>query len=211
MTSVDLPAFGRPGDRDLQRPVLGQRVFLVVRIERRLFRTGAELLGQRQQRGIEVAHPLAVFRRQADGIAQAKAIAFVDRVLPDAPLGLVHRQDDLRARTAQQVGEDLVGRRDPRTGVGDEQAGIRVAHGVFRQLAHPAGQAFIGRLLQPRGVHHGKAQIAQPRLALAQVAGDTRLVIDQRQALADQPVEQGRFADIGPADDGEGESHGAAL
>src|SRR3990170_4812870 len=33
------------------------------------------------------------------------------------------------------------------------------------------------------------------------VAGDARLVVDQRQLLADQPVEQRRFADVRPADD----------
>ena len=32
-------------------------------------------------------------------------------------------------------------------------------------------------------------------------------VIDQRHAPSDQPVEQRRFADIGPADDGDGEMH----
>src|SRR6059058_3521807 len=42
-----------------------------------------------------------------------------------------------------------------------------------------------------------------PRRALpSAVAGDAGLVIHQRQLLPDQPVEQRRLADIGPADDG---------
>ena len=46
------------------------------------------------------------------------------------------------------------------------------------------------------------------RLALAAVARDAGLVIDQRKLLPDQAVEQRRFADIGPADDGDREGHG---
>ena len=42
------------------------------------------------------------------------------------------------------------------------------------------------------------------RLALAPVAGHARPVVDQRQLLADQPVEQGGLADVGAADDGDG-------
>ena len=39
------------------------------------------------------------------------------------------------------------------------------------------------------------------RVALPPVAGHAGPVIDQRQLLADETVEQGRFTDIGSADD----------
>ena len=42
----------------------------------------------------------------------------------------------------------------------------------------------------------------------AAVARHARPVVDQREPLADQPVEQRRFADVRPADDGDGEAHG---
>src|SRR3546814_14635972 len=48
-----------------------------------------------------------------------------------------------------------------------------------------------------------KFQPQQPGIALAPVARHPRLVVDEREALADKPVEQGRFADIGPADNGD--------
>ena len=54
------------------------------------------------------------------------------------------------------------------------------------------------------GVDHPEVEPEQARLALAPVAGHARPVVDQRQLLADQPVEQGRLADIGPADDRDG-------
>ena len=44
-------------------------------------------------------------------------------------------------------------------------------------------------------------------LALAAIAGDARLVIDKRQLLPNQPVEQRRLADIGPADNGNRKGH----
>ena len=52
-----------------------------------------------------------------------------------------------------------------------------------------------------------KRSAPEPPLALAQVARDPGLVVDQRQPPADQAVEQRRLADVGPADDGEGERH----
>ena len=46
------------------------------------------------------------------------------------------------------------------------------------------------------------------RLPLAAVTGDAGLVVDKRQLLADKPVEEGGFSDVGPADDGDSERHG---
>jgi hypothetical protein len=39
------------------------------------------------------------------------------------------------------------------------------------------------------------------------VARDAGKIVDQREALADQAVEQGRLADIRPPDNGDGERH----
>ncbi len=64
-------------------------------------------------------------------------------------------------------------------------------------------------LLQPCGVDHDKVEIAEPRPAFAPVAGDAGAVIDQRQAPADQTIEQRRFADIRPSDNGDREAHDA--
>ena len=51
-------------------------------------------------------------------------------------------------------------------------------------------------------------KIAEPRLPFAPVARDARPVVNQREPPADQPVEQGRLADIRPANDRKGEAHG---
>ena len=62
--------------------------------------------------------------------------------------------------------------------------------------------------LEAGGVDDGEDEIAETRLAFAPVARHARAVIDQREPPADQAVEQGRLADIRPADDGDGEAHG---
>jgi hypothetical protein len=62
-------------------------------------------------------------------------------------------------------------------------------------------------LVESCGVDDGELEVAEPSLALTAITGDTGLVIDQRQLLSNQAVEQGRLADIGPADDGDGERH----
>ncbi len=53
---------------------------------------------------------------------------------------------------------------------------------------------------RPRGVDDVEPQRAKPRRAHAPVARDARPVVDERELLAHQPVEQGRLADVGPAD-----------
>ena len=49
------------------------------------------------------------------------------------------------------------------------------------------------------------------RRALAPVARDAGLVVDQRELLPDQTIEQRRFADIGPADNGNREGHKRSM
>ena len=55
----------------------------------------------------------------------------------------------------------------------------------------------------------GEAQRPEPPAALAQVARHPGLVVDQRQPPPDEAVEERRLADVRPADDGDGEGHGA--
>ncbi len=73
--------------------------------------------------------------------------------------------------------------------------------------AHPAGQAFRRRLLESGRVDHGEFYVAEPALAFPAIARDAGPVINQSQTAAHQPVEQGRFADVGSADNGNREVH----
>jgi hypothetical protein len=112
---------------------------------------------------------------------------------------------------AQDIGKDPVGRGDAGACINDEKADVGHFDRPFGQPPHPALQAVVGHILQPGAVDHGKAQIAKAGIAFAQVAGHAGRVVDQRKLSADQPVEQGRFADIRSADDGKRKAHGGNL
>ena len=56
-----------------------------------------------------------------------------------------------------------------------------------------------------------KSQVVELGGVDAAVAGDARRVVDERQLPAGQPIEQRRFADVGPADDGDFEAHVAGT
>src|SRR3546814_8794760 len=56
-------------------------------------------------------------------------------------------------------------------------------------------------------VDDGEIDAQQVRLPLPPVAGHAGLVVDQRQLLADEPVEKGVLAYIGASDDGNGGQH----
>src|SRR5207248_2205722 len=62
--------------------------------------------------------------------------------------------------------------------------------------------------VQTRRVEHLDFEVAKAGLALTPVAGDPRSVIDQRQTLSDQAIEQRGLADIRPSDDGDRDAHG---
>ena len=104
----------------------------------------------------------------------------------------------------QPAGDFLVERGQPLARVDQEQGDVGLAHRRLGLGAHPAGQARRVLVLEPGGVHHPEFQAEQLPFALAPVAGHAGPVVDQREALADEAVEQRRFADIGAADDGDG-------
>src|SRR3546814_14385040 len=74
---------------------------------------------------------------------------------------------------------------------------------LFRSLhAHPARQGRRVIILETRGIDDGEFQAEQLAVALAAVARHPRLVVDEREPLADEPVEQRRLAHLGQPDNG---------
>ena len=98
-------------------------------------------------------------------------------------------------------GEMAVGRGDPGARVDDEQDRIALGDRGLGLRAHAAGQRLRIALLESRRVDHREGEVHEPRLPLAPVARDARLIVDERELASDQPVEQGRLADVRPADD----------
>ena len=95
--------------------------------------------------------------------------------------------------------------------IDQEQRRIGITHGRLGLGAHSAGQGMRLLVLEPRGVDHAKVQSEQFRLTLPAIARHSRPIIDQRKALTDETVEQGRFADVGSADDCDGRDHAPPI
>ena len=141
------------------------------------------------------------------GIAEAERVGFHRADLAVLAFGLVGDQHHRLVGAAGEIGKGAVVRRQPDARVDHEHQRVREPNRGFGLLLHPRGQRALGALVEAGGVDDGEFEIAEPGLALAAVAGDAGLVIDQREFLPDQPVEQRRLSDIGPADDGNRKGH----
>src|SRR4029079_12875820 len=91
--------------------------------------------------------------------------------------------------------------------VDHEEDGIGLFDGRFGLSTHTTGQTFRSGLLQSGGIDHGEGDVAKSAFPLAPVAGNAGLVVNKCKPAADQPVEEGRLADIGAADNGDCEWH----
>ncbi len=142
-----------------------------------------------------------------DGLAEAEAKGLHPASLAAAPLAFIRHQQDPCLALAQRAGEALVegGQAFPR--IHHQQDCIGGGHRLLRLGTHPGEKRLALDIFETGGVHHGEGEIGKPSLPFAAVAGDPGHIVDDRLALADQAVEQGRFADIGPTDDGEREGH----
>jgi hypothetical protein len=136
-----------------------------------------------------------------DRIAEAEAKGVINAVTPREPFGLVGDDEDRLAGAAHRRGEMPVSGGEPRPRVEDEQDRVAIGERGFGLRAHAPGKRCGVALFETCRVDDGEGEIGKPRLALAAVAGDAGLVVDQRELPPDQPVEQRRLADVRPADD----------
>ena len=87
-------------------------------------------------------------------------------------------------------------------GVDDEQDGVGEFHGHLGLLRH-AGVDAAGIVLPAAGVHHREVAAVPVRRVHDAVAGDAGGVLHHGLAAAQDPVDQGGLAHVGPADDGQ--------
>ena len=95
----------------------------------------------------------------------------------------------------------FIERRQTRAGVDDEQSHRRPFERGFGLGTHAPRQGRGIVVFPSGGIDDGKSQPQQFRIAKAAIARHPRLVVDQREFLAHQPVEQGGLADIGSPND----------
>ena len=144
--------------------------------------------------------------RDRQRLAETERIGFVQTGLRRAALAFIRGEDHWLAGAAHQLGEDLIGRNHPRPRIDHEQNEIGLGDGRFSLLAHARRQPLVPGL-QSRGIDEGDGAGPEFGLGLAPIARQARLIVDQRELLADELVEQGGLADIRPSDDGDGEAH----
>jgi len=64
-------------------------------------------------------------------------------------------------------------------------------------------------VLEARRIDQRQVDVADAAGRIAAVARHAGTVVHERELLAGQPVEQGRLAHVGPADDGDAQGHEA--
>jgi hypothetical protein len=184
-----------------------RRLALLVGFGFVVFGRNRGVLGQRRaDRVIEIRQAFAVLGRDRDRIAKAEFVGF-DRAGAGTRLRFVGDDDHRFAGAAHQGGELPVDRGEARAHIHHEQDRVGALDCGLR-LLHHAGDQAVGRpLVETRGIDRRECQVAEPAMTFAPVARHAGPVVDQREALADQPVEQRRVADIRPSDDREGKAH----
>ena len=140
-------------------------------------------------------------------LAEAEPVGLDQAGRAGAALAFVRGQHDRLRDPPQHVGEVGVERRDPGAGVDQHQQHVGLVDGACGLDLHAAGQRLPALVLEPRGVDRLEGKAQEAPLALAAVAGHAGRRVHQGLAAADEAVEKGRLADIGPPDDGDGERH----
>ncbi len=168
---------------------------------------GAELLGRGVRQGLQdrvqhVAGAAAVQRGDRVGLAEAQRPQGGGVGLAALAVDLVGAQDDGLAGPAQQLDDGLVGVGGADGGVDDEDDRVGRLDGVLG-LGGDGGVEAQHVLLPAAGVDDLEAASGPFGLVADAVAGDAGLVLHDGLAAADDPVHQGRLADIGAADHGE--------
>src|SRR6185295_1568760 len=197
---------GPADDRDLDRPrwivnvgVSGFFIFIV-------FVSG--FLNQRFfQRVIESGKALVVLGGNWYRLAQSKFERLIGARPAHFPLTFIGNEDYGLARAPHDVGESVIDGRNADARIDHEYNGVGLPDRGFGLCAHAACQTLVVGLLEPRRVDHAKFEAGKISFAFTPVARDTWPVIDKREPPSNQAIEERRFTDIGPADEGDGGQH----
>ena len=152
----------------------------------------------------QVPGAVAVEGGDGHGVPQPQVVELVEvRVRRAGGIHLVHCQHNGLAAAQQHGGHLLVRGGEPGLDVGEEDDHVRVAHGDAGLLAHEGEDFAVGAGLDAPGVDEGKFPSVPVGLAVDTVARNAGGVLHDGDSLPDQLVEQGGFAHVGAADDGD--------
>ena len=218
LMSVDFPALGRPTTAMRSGFVTSSVAAVLIVVpqivlhwRRRLRRLGWSPRAEPHAARHRGAHALAMLGGKRHGIAKTQRKGLIDAWLAGLSFRLIGDQDDRLARAADEIGEIfVVGRDSARASMRNRIASAaRIALSVCARMR--PSRVGASAFLQPGRVDDGEAEIGEPGFALPPIARDAGTVVDKRQLLAGQPVEQRRLADVRPADDRERKGHDSFL
>ena len=157
----------------------------------------------------QIAGTAAVECADRIGITGTEGQELPPVVLAPLVVGLVGHQQDRRFDPPQPVGQRLVVLGDTRCRVDEEQHHIGSLHSSF-DLAADLDIEIVAARQPPTGVDQQEVHAEPVGLCLLAITGHAGAVFDNRNLLADDPVEQGALADVGtPDDDNGGQRHDA--
>ena len=154
-----------------------------------------------QDRLEQIGDAVAMLRGDRQGLAQSERPGFGELRRGDPALAFVGHQEHGLALAPQLVGEILVRGRHAQAPVDHEHADRGLGQTLHRLLAQAAREALRRADVEAGRVDDAELAPRQAAHALDAVARHARRVVDDRLPTADQPVEQGRLADIGAAED----------
>ena len=128
-------------------------------------------------------------------------------LLPGATFHLVGNQNDRAIGFSQNLRKCAVIGQNACTAVDQKQTHIRLGNCGARLLPHTPLQAVFVCLFKTGSIYHLKFELTNRGVGKSAVTGYTRCIVNKRKLLANQPVEQCRFAHIGPTNNGDGKAH----
>ena len=159
----------------------------------------------------QVAGVAAVLRADRDGRIEAEGVE-LDRIgLARGVVALVDDEDHRRIGPSQPIGHLVVERRESGMGVDDEEDQVRLLDRHPRLVLHALLDVGARLELEAAGVDHGERAAVPLGGAVDAIPGGARDVGDDRQALADEPVEERALPDVRAADDGDDGQGGHAA
>ena len=132
----------------------------------------------------------------------AEAMEFVQMHLKRFAVDLVDHEKDRLGQGPQDLDHFPIVRRHPGPAVQHQHHGIGIVDGHMHLLADLGGKGIFIRFGKAAGVHQGKHPIVPGSILVNAITGHPRKIIHQGVPASGHPVEEGRFAHIGPANDG---------
>ena len=156
----------------------------------------------------QLAHVLAVRGGDRQRGAERELVKFGAGALGGQAFGFVHGDQHGPARAAEQVGDRAILAGHAFAAVDQEDDCVGLRDRRLGLSCHGAHDAAPGPGLEASGVDDEIGSVAAAPAPVVAVAGEPGVVGDQGSARRGQAVEEGRFADIGPADEHKRREHG---